>query len=214
MDNTMGWDTPNKIMVGVSFFLTMLFAGYMITLSNPGGIYEAVSSCIGVILIIYWKERNTHMYVFFISALWYSLFWAIRDSLFGFYNHQQWWESVIALWPTVLVLVHFRAPELKCSRKWYYYALASVIHILLCIFMKDTDNEFLAVLTLLALSDNWTFGSRFVLYSFFWYQAYLASTKYMIPQYINLDVVYFVALTPYLASILFLIIKKATRRHG
>jgi hypothetical protein len=80
--------------------------------------------------------------------------------------------------------------------------------------MKDTDNEFLAVLTLLALSDNWTFGSRFVLYSFFWYQAYLASTKYMIPQYLNLDVVYFVALTPYLASIMFLIIKKATRRHG
>jgi len=215
MDNSLGWSTTNKIAVAVSFLLTMVFTGYMTYLEYPIGIYEAVSSCLIVTLILYWKNRkDSQLYLFLCSALFYSLFWAIRDSIFGFYNQQTWWESAIALFPTVLILIHLRAPDLKCSRKWYEYLIVTVIHLSLCYMFQDTDNELLAILTLLVLSDRWSFGSRFVLYSFFWYQAYLGSTRYMLPHYINLDTIYFVALTPYIASIMFLIIKKATRAHG
>jgi len=215
MDDSIGWDTPNKIIVAVSFLFAMLFTGYMTALAHPIGIYEAVSGCLIVTLILYWKNRkDSQLYLFLCSALFYSLFWAIRDSIFGFYNQQTWWESAIALFPTVLILIHLRAPDLKCSRKWYDYLIGTAIHLSLCYIFQDTDNELLAILTLLVLSDKWSFGSRFVLYSFFWYQAYLGSTRYMLPQYINLDVIYFVALTPYIASIMFLIIKKATKAHG
>jgi hypothetical protein len=215
MDDSLGWSTTNKIAIAVSFFLTMVFTGYMTYLKYPIGIYEAVSSCLIVTLILYWKHRkDSQLYLFLCSALFYSLFWAIRDSIFGFYNQQTWWESAIALFPTVLILIHLRAPDLKCSRKWYEYLIATVIHLSLCYIFQDTDNELLAILTLLVLSDRWSFGSRFVLYSFFWYQAYLGSTRYMLPQYINLDIIYFVGLTPYIASLVFLIIKKATNANG
>ena len=203
------WTTQNKIVVAAAILICLPFTWYATELSHPTWIYRAVTAFQISLLFFSFKKVGWPTYTVMVAMVWYTLFWTVRDAFMGFYVQQSLYENIAALAPAVLALTWYRWPDRKSL--WWKLIIAAVVHVGLCLMMVDTDNELLAVLVLLCLGERGTFNEGLYFGSLFWYQFYIATSKYMPLDYPDKDVIYFVALTPFLVANVAIFIKRTAR---
>ena len=200
----------DKTVLAFSLLVAGVFTGFATQeLNNPNLIYQALGAALLAVSFTCWNKRGRPIYLVILGMTWYILYWAVRDAILGFYAPQTLFDDSVALFPAVLALTYMAWPNLKTL--WWKLLLVSIIHIILCYFMRDTDNELISLLVLVVLSTKYSFDERAFLLTLYWYQTYIASTKYMILTYPDRDIIYFVALTPLLASTLYILIRRTIR---
>lgn len=208
-DESNEWTLRNKIIFVISLVISTTIGVIAINENYPSMIYIAISAFLTSALVFLWKEEHRDKIILLCSLLFYSMFWVIRDAIRGFYTDATIFEYGIALLPTIFSLIWFRFR----NAKWWVYVLVTIAHFIATYFMNSTDNELIAILCVLALSDNLSNKTKLLFYSLLWYQVYLASTKYMLSDYPkDEDVIYFIALVPYLTYLVFIFIQRISHK--
>jgi hypothetical protein len=200
---------PSPAPVLIATALSVPAALFSTIAGQPTWIYRAVTAFQIGLLFFSRRHVSNPTYALMLSMVWYTLFWTIRDAFFGFYAQQGPAENMLALAPAVLALTWYAWPSAKGL--WWKLLLATSTHVSLCLVMVDTDNELLAVLSAAAFSLARTANERLYLGALFWYQFYLAVSKYMPLDYPDRNAIYFVALTPFLVANLTIFIKRTSR---
>ena len=178
-------------------------------MGQPTWIYRAISA-FQVSLLFFSRHHVSHQtYALMLSMVWYTLFWTVRDAVFGFYTQQGQVENMLALAPAVLALTWYAWPEAKGL--WWKMLAAATAHVGLCLVMLDTDNDLLAALALVSFSRARTPNEQLFLGALFWYQFYLAVSTYLPLDYPDRNAIYFVALTPFLIANVTIFIKRTNR---
>jgi len=179
--------------------IVTLFGVYFTYANYPNALYQIASSILLATVIFFWKTTDNRFRLLLLSLLWYALFWSIRDSIIGFYTPEQKYEDFLALWPTVLAFTSY--PSNK--PKWWQYVLTTAIHFICIMMVNETDNEVLLIMAVLSYPCRKPFYEQFIIGGFIWYQTFLTVSKYTSDLWRGCDIIYFVALTPYLITLLF-----------
>lgn len=194
-----------------SSFLAISVSAYLYPFHNPNLIYWVVFGALITMTVVVGHTRKTEQeFVVSLALLWLGGYWSIRDAIVGFYAPQTLFDNVICLLPLALSCFWIRFPKAP----WFAYAGLILFDTLTTLWIGDTNNALLTFLIFLALTNVLDKGLRTLMHGALWYQGYLWSSQFLTGYWTPAtDYVYFVALTPYLISIINLTIRRMTHNE-